>query len=468
MILVGDAIEQMATLPAESIQCVVTSPPYLGLRKYGEHEMCVVFGSLDDFPISRKHPERWWIRIRVRAVLNNGVFSRNGKSWIGMVGLESTPELYLEHMTIILREVRRVLRQDGTLWLNMGDSYSHGGHGSRDPEQWPKQSRNDHSTQHAKTNNGLKPKNLIGMPWRLALALQADGWYLRSDIIWSKPNPMPESCRDRPTSAHEHIFLLTKSPRYFYDAEAVKEPAGPTTKMPDGRATHEGDHGSFHRDGREKGAPAKKAGRNNALDHPRTPNPKKKQDALGKNTYTGFNDRWKNKPVIGRNLRNVWTIATQAFPAAHFATFPEALAKRCLMAGTSAKGACPDCGAPWARVLQKDESPHDSQVTGKYSSGAKQGAGARISQARDSHRARGHGHDGHFKTPATTGWQPTCECGNPETVPCVVLDPFAGSGTVGKVAIELGLEPILIELNPEYVEMIKQRTETTLGMGLDI
>src|SRR6266496_4348391 len=188
-VIVGDATESLRSLPAESVQCVVTSPPYWGLRDYGI---------------------------------------------VGQLGLEATPELYVERMVEVFRGVRRVLRVDGTLWLNLGDSYAGSWSGNSMRPKGGSQREGGPGFQPldyrvpARNGNvplGLKPKDLCGIPWRVAFALQADGWYLRSDIIWSKPNPMPESVTDRPTRSHEYLFLLTKSDRYYYDADAIREPA---------------------------------------------------------------------------------------------------------------------------------------------------------------------------------------------------------------------------------------------------
>lgn len=179
-IIVGDCRTALRGIADASVQCAVTSPPYWGLRDYGAG---------------------------------------------GQIGLETTPAEYIAALVAAFDEVHRVLRDDGVLWLNLGDSYANGGCGARDPEKWPKQSRNEHMPKHAKTEHGLKNKDMVGIPWRVALALQARGWWLRSDIIWSKPNPMPESVTDRPQKAHEYIFLLAKSENYFYNAAAIKEPA---------------------------------------------------------------------------------------------------------------------------------------------------------------------------------------------------------------------------------------------------
>jgi len=231
---------------------------------------------------------------------------------------------------------------------------------------------------------GLKPKDLVMMPARIALALQADEWYLRSDIIWHKPNPMPESCRDRPTSAHEHIFLLTKAAKYYFDQEAVRETMAPASAS----------RYAYAFGGAKK--EALKAG-----DKPTA--------VVGHRSVTP-----------GRNIRNVWTIATQAFPEAHFATFPEEIPLRCIKAGTSHKGCCPEC------IEQRHETAGFAQ---------------RLE-----------------KSIKTTGWQPGCKCGG-EPIPCTVLDPFMGSGTTGLVAQRLGRSFIGIELNPEYAEMARKRIE---------
>ncbi len=267
MIIQGNTLDVLRGMDPESVQCVVTSPPYWGLRDYG----------ID-----------------------------------GQLGLEPTPEEYVSKMVEVFAEVRRVLRKDGTLWLNMGDSYAGGGSGSRDADRWPKQSRNDHMAVHAKKRHNLKPKDLCGMPWRLAFALQADGWWLRSDIVWHKPNPMPESCTDRPTKAHEYVFLMTRSAKYYYDQDAIREPCKDpeddrrrlNQKKPDGWDTGPGAHGNVHRMGRSKGK------------------------------YT--RNQEKDINYKGANKRTVWTIPTHPFPAAHFATFPPAIPEICIRAGTRA------------------------------------------------------------------------------------------------------------------------------------
>jgi DNA modification methylase len=369
------------------------------------------------------------------------------------LGLEKTPEEYVAKMVEIFREVRRVLRKDGTCWVNLGDSYATrlGGDGWDDYE-WKTGGKvapaegTVSSIKRTREDIGLKPKDLVGVPWRVAFALQADGWYLRSDIIWSKPNPMPESVTDRPTKAHEYLFLLTKSPRYFYDAEAIKEAS---------QASEESlERAAYGRYELSNG----KAKRNY-----RTGKPDYLQ-ASG-NDYGGGS----------RNKRSVWTVATAPYPEAHFATYPPDLIKPCIMAGTSAKGCCARCGAPWERIVERGNLIADRKSVEIW----------KPIKRDDSHSAWSRP-GGKVETVApnchyenkTLGWRMGCHChamnstttdnklycGAP--VPCTVLDPFAGSGTTGAVALELGRKAILIELNPKYVELIRQRCDVTLGLAL--
>ena len=245
----GDALETLKQMEDESINCCVTSPPYWGLRDYGVE---------------------------------------------GQLGLEPTPEEYVANMVEVFREVKRVLRKDGTLWLNLGDSYANNAQAGDKVFGNPEFNKNRPSRQNTKTVKkvvpvGLKPKDLVGIPWMVAFALRADGWYLRQDIIWHKPNPMPESVKDRCTKAHEYVFLLTKSARYYYDNEAIKE------KAVDSRTAGDGN----------------------------------------------------------RNKRSVWTIPTKPFKEAHFAVFPPDLIKPCILAGTSPR-ACEICGAPWERIVERE------------------------------------------------------------------------------------------------------------------
>ena len=267
-IITADVMDGLKSLPDASVHCCVTSPPFWGLRDYGVD---------------------------------------------GQLGLEPTPEAYVENMVRVFREVRRVLRDDGTLWLNLGDSYA----ANRSYQVSDgKHKVHDYGESNAQSvPPGLKPKDLVGIPWRVAFALQADGWWLRSDIIWAKPNPMPESVRDRPTKAHEYIFLLTKSARYFYDSDAVAEDA---VKGPSGSHFHTGKTAEHH------------LGRSS--DKPR------KQDGHGRR-HDGSNGRYDfANPADTRNRRTVWTIATRPFAEAHFAVFPPELPEICI------KAECPKDG----------------------------------------------------------------------------------------------------------------------------
>jgi DNA modification methylase len=294
-ILVGDARQRLAEIESGTVNTCVTSPPYFGLRDYG-HE--------------------------------------------GQMGLEPTPDEFVAGMVEVFREVRRVLRDDGTLWLNIGDSYwtAKGASCGTDPKQGAR--RGWARPQDRPGRDGLKGKDLIGIPWMLAFALRADGWYLRQDIIWSKPNPMPESVRDRCTKAHEYVFLLSKRPRYYYDAETIAEE-------------------SIYAPGKTKEVERVKGYYG------------------GKGTDASRNDGAFKAIRPTRNKRSVWTVAPKPFKGAHFATFPPALIEPCVLAGAPVGG--------------------------------------------------------------------------------LVLDPFSGAGTTGVVALKHGRRATLIEINPEYAAMARER-----------
>jgi len=375
----GDALTALKTFPDECVDCIVTSPPYWGLRDYGVE---------------------------------------------GQIGLEKTPEEYIEKLVVIFREVRRVLKKTGTLWLNMGDSYGQNYRWGKERNKWHSQKRSKGEevfmgTKPLSTN--LKPKNLLGIPWMVAFALRDDGWYLRSDIIWAKVNPMPESVRDRPTKAHEYIFLMSKSEKYFYDADAIKEPA------------------TMNRWGGNIYKPA------------------------GKGNQFNVRGLGRERSVFGsgfRNKRSVWLIPTEPFSEAHFATFPKALVEPCIKAGTSEKGNCPKCGAPWERIVKDAE----------WSAELKRRVGSWHDHSNDLGAGMSQKKKKEFISVSaeryTIGWRPTCSCGIEETVPAIVLDPFIGSGTVGLVAKSLGRNYIGIELNPKYVEMAERRINGELFAGM--
>lgn len=411
-------------LEPESVQCVVTSPPYFGLRDYGVD---------------------------------------------GQIGLEGDIDTYIEALLEVFRGVWKVLRSDGTLWLNLGDSYAGAGAGGGGNKKGNERGQHDAFVGkgvRGKVPEGLKPKDLMGIPWRVAFALQEDGWYLRSDIIWSKPNAMPESVTDRPTKAHEYIFLLTKNPRYFYDAEAIREPA------------------------RKQGTPGHlKSG--SGLRH-------ENHRSLAGATWD----------ASGRNKRSVWTIPTQPYPEAHFATFPEKLVEPCILAGTSHM-ACPKCRAPWKRVtpqgratFRRTDDP--TLVTGRAGyNRPRPGKSAQMVLTRPQAelammlRKAAEGREAEMRQRFGSKWdhwirtdnsgariptfedaaqleqllgitlplkgepggfRPTCTCeGNDGSGKCIVLDPFAGSGTTLAVAERLQRQAIGFELNPEYVTLIEKR-----------
>jgi DNA modification methylase len=350
----GDALAVLKSLPDSSAQCCVTSPPYWGLRDYGVE---------------------------------------------GQLGLEKTPDEYVEAMRQVFSEVRRVLKKDGTLWLNLGDSYAGSGKGGTPESSGHQKQRTNRGTvtffdkskrydskRWGGGNNPhggkIKPKDLIGIPWRVAFALQADGWYLRSDIIWAKSNCMPESVTDRPTRSHEYVFLLSKSQRYFYDSEAIKEPCiydvdGTGTAARKARSQEgQKSYPTGERNGMRSG------GYKNSVNFEGKNKGNDKQRGHSRR-HDGFNDRWdameKEEQCTGmRNKRDVWTIAPATYPQAHFATYPPDLIKPCILAGSKAGD--------------------------------------------------------------------------------VVLDPFGGSGTTGEVSLELGRNSVLIELNPDYIPLIEKRT----------
>jgi len=339
MILQGDCRLVLQQLEACRFQTCVTSPPYWGLRDYGIPASDwpeVAYAPMPGLPLIIVPP------------------------WRGCLGLEPTPEMFVAHMVLVFRGVWRVLRDDGTLWLNFGDSYCSTAPGTQGDPVHAKGYFSGVSARRAKasakkrphTPLGLKPKDLIGIPWRVAFALQADGWYLRMDNIWHKPNPMPESVQDRTTKAHEYMFLLSKSKRYYYDHEGIKEPCVQNEwakgfrggsyvnnrtfdnqdggrrqvkgnfKVPTGWDTEAGSHGTIHRTGRKANTFARKVNESPPPGQPSQHRPDREPIE-----YTGM-----------RNKRSVWTVGTQPFPEAHFATFPEKLIEPCILAGAPEGG----------------------------------------------------------------------------------------------------------------------------------
>jgi len=348
MLYCGDALTVLKMLPDESVQCVVTSPPYWRQRDYGGAQQ---------------------------------------------IGIEPTPELYIAGLVAVFREVRRVLREDGTLWLNLGDKWASGGHGGGGScgEAWA----------HAKDAKGwrsppagYKDKDLVGLPWMAAFALRADGWFLRQCNVWAKPNPMPESVRDRSTISHEYVFQLSKRKDYFYNAEAARTPMEPSSETRLAQDV-EAQAGSVRGNGGGKtNGPMKAVSRSStltggawgrhALGEALPENERRKSDKQRGHSrkHQGFNDRWdamerNEQQQNGANLRSVWWLAPAQYRDAHFAVMPERLASICIAAGSR---------------------PGDT-----------------------------------------------------------VLDPFGGSGTVASVATGMGRDRIYIDINPAYVELARQR-----------
>lgn len=413
-IYVGDALAVLRTLPDASVQCCVTSPPYWSLRDYGVDGQIGLEASVDD-----------WIRVLV------AVFS----------------------------EVHRVLRDDGTFWLNLGDAYVGSGTGAqgatgqmadRSIVAARRQRQGKHEyVGHDRPPRGrrageLLPKQRLFLPHRLVLALQAAGWWARDEIVWHKRAPMPESCRDRTTLAHEFLFLLTKRRNYFYDQEAIREPVAGTAhprndgRVPRGWDTGEGSHhGKVGRYKHNRGA--------------RRPKAVGAGDAFGGLRAT-------------RNKRSVWTLTSEPFREAHFATFPTRLVDPCVLAGTSAEGCCSACGAPRRRVVVRGAANLAHQracggdTNGEYHGQAQKQfelAGAENASAVKARILAG------MRERVTVGWSPTCKRGCPggSVLPCTVLDPFAGSGTTGVVATRRGRHFIGIEINPEYAAMARKRID---------
>jgi len=354
-LLQGDA--RHLPLADASVQCCMTSPPYWGLRDYGISDQL----GLEPLP-----------------------------DCLGWATGTSCGQCYVCHLVAVFREVHRVLRPDGTVWCVLGDTMAAGktgraDHGVANPTvRLVGNTNGAHHVGYARPRPcppGLKPKDLCGVPWRVAFALQQDGWWLRSAITLCKKNPMPESVTDRPTSATEMMFLLTKSPHYFYDQEAVREPA-------------------------QDWGPRNRSAEKYNTEGFRPP---------GQHRHQGLTNG--NCASRGRNLRNWWTVTSESYDAAHFATFGTRLITPCLLAGTSAKGCCPQCGTPWQRVL----------VSGPPT------------------------------TTPTNCWQPGCACDAGPPIPCTVLDPCAGSGTTGVVAARHGRRAVLVDLNPHYLRLAQQR-----------
>lgn len=522
----GDVIDRLRDLPDQSVQCVVTSPPYWGLRDYktaqwvgGKDPNCLfdypcdhlapplggtaasglpnVQGKQDDdgFTLSKTQPNK--------AQYAHECLKCGAQRVDQQLGSERTPQEFVKNMVRVFAEVKRVLRDDGVLWLNLGDSYASGGRDTYTGFNQRYSGTGGEGSKQDATLEGVKDRvkesklpagNLVGIPWRVALALQADGWILRQDIIWHKLSPMPESVQNRCTKSHEYIFLLSKQQRYYYDADAIREITGSEvseeeyedlldTEKDRGEDWYQRQSGRKDTNGTGKKAGEKKSG----ISHPN-----------------------------GRNKRSVWSVSLQGYDGAHFATYPIKLITPCVLAGTSAHGSCADCGAPWKRVTEKRamtrERPND--YTKRKSSGLTGGAYHPDGQSPHSN-AREVGNTCSNSVAGvevkTIRWEPTCTCygtfekregirlgygsyhdhtqdgvehglrqggngpsSNPgmptkefkvnemvyesnlpldehPVVPCTVLDPFIGSGTSCVVALSHGRRSIGIDLSEAYL-----------------
>lgn len=399
-IYVGDVRDALQAMQPQSVHMVVTSPPYWALRDYGIE---------------------------------------------GQLGLEGTPDEYVQNMVAVFRDVWRVLRDDGTLWLNLGDTYA----ANRSYQVRDNKHTEVGNNMPSRVPDGIKAKDMVGIPWMLAFALRSDGWYLRSDIIWHKVNPMPSSVKDRPTTSHEYLFLLTKKPRYFYDKHAIAEPAewdrwgAQTTPKHMGTKTKVG--WIKPRSKREI----------MELIGPRNPRPKGVEAMSG-----GGNQAAGTIPSDGRtrNKRTVWSIPTQSYKGSHYATFPEKLAEICILAGTSEAGCCFECGAPWVRVSERVPTGFDGSRYGEASVQATGGA----SSGGTKQSTLGSGNGKMTASHRTLGWEPSCSHYDADFFrhPCIVLDPFIGSGTTAQVARSLGRHCVGIDLDHRNVPQAIERYNT--------
>lgn len=433
-------------LADKSVDVVIVSPPYWGLRDY-------------------LHPDQ--------------------------IGQEPTPEQFIQHMVEVFREAWRVLKDSGTVWLNLADTYwggkgqsgagwskENGGNLNANGINWAAKGQ---TRPQDRKHEVIKPKDLVGIPWAVAFALRAEGWYLRQDIIWQKPNPMPESVNDRCTKAHEYIFLLSKSRDYYYDHEAIKQPMVEYEMLRRIREKKEGLDSKYElaRDSRTGLADQSQTGA--------IRNVKRRQElaetgmANKKSVWTvatkGFDAEFctacrryyagKEKKLIrtekviegGKEVKRNWCMCGRHDAwVAHFATFPEELIVDCVRASTSQKGNCATCGEPWERITEEvEEVGHTGESETAYAADMSAGRLASLRQA-----AREAGGEYEKKT-RTIGWQPTCSCGDQNVVKPIVLDFFFGGGTSGIVAMAQGRDFVGLELNPDYIDLAKHRLRHQFG-----
>lgn len=415
-------------LSDQSVHCVVTSPPYWGLRDYQSGDQ---------------------------------------------VGLESTPTGYVENIVKIFREVWRVLRDDGTLWLNLGDSYNGSGGAGGD---YSKGGLREGQPKYPGRNvASLKPKDLVGIPWEVAFALRRDGWYLRSDIIWHKPNAMPEPVRDRPSKTHEYIFLLTKKgpaykwlhsqtnqlvcrnpkPDYYWEHESglvsdIEPSSGPEQEGWTRRNYWQGLAYFYDSEAiREAASPQSLARINQKTFDQQTGGEKDYRGKDGMRQDRSMRRALENfRKNPGKNKRTVWTIPTKGYKGAHFAVYPPTLPEVCIKAGTSAYGVCSTCGAPWERVVKRifTGTYNEQEAARQRERNVMSGGVDKVTLGRTEHVER-----------KTEGWKPGC-AHDAKPVPAIVLDPFGGSGTTAMVAKRLGRIGISLDLSWDYLQLARERT----------
>ena len=425
-IKIGDCLEVLKTLPKNHFDTVVTSPPYYGLRDYNTGTWV---GGDPNCPhkrltkISKDTATGHANMYDHGDVVGDAIYRQKcpicgAERQDSQIGLELTPQDYVRRLVEVFRGVRDTLKEDGTVWLNLGDTYHNYRADGMNVKQTLHKDKHDQpevSPNRANKIQGLKEKDLMGIPWRVAFALQEDGWYLRQDIIWHKPNPMPESVKDRCTKAHEYIFLLTKSPNYYYDYFSIQEEATYKDVMRGG-STNRYEQNNF-------------GGDNTAYDK--------------------------------RNKRSVWTVNTRPYKEAHFAVFPTDLIEPCIKAGCPER-VCDECGKPYERDVERIRVPRNELPKNdvRYRPNNYDGSYKDIN---------GKGDAGYVKT-NDLGFKKMCNCKTDKSVSGHVLDPFGGSGTTGLVADRLNRNATIIELNKDYVEIAEDRLmgETPLFTKVNI
>jgi len=444
----GHVLDVLAELPAESVQLAVTSPPYYSLRNYGTAPQ-VWGGSKDcihtwgDGPTVReitggKTPKQTTNVGSYTGPRSAQTCQRCG-AWKGELGSEAAPDAFVSHLVEVFAAVRRVLRRDGCLIVNLNDSYVGSGKGPSNSLQRPASCLNDKQlragaapTTWTPIPEGLRPKSRLAVPERFVLAMLADGWIYRDDRAWCKKAPMPESTRDRCTQAWEHVYMFTREGAYFWDQAAVLEAVSEETIKKGGYDEN---------------------GQSNWPDN-RTVTP----DVLLVNKLTGNMQPGRRVSInpAGRNPRNYVVLGPDPFPEAHFATFPRALPEFWIKAATSERGACARCGAAWKRVVER-ERLGDTETVGRPKAVGHGGYGSPKSTLSLSGNGSKEWAERGGKT-VPLGWTPSCRCGpDAGTKPQIVCDPFSGSGTTLLVAHLLGREAVGIELNPDYCRIAERR-----------